>query len=298
MSRGHKFYEMQSALAATGQLTDAELAELEQHAEACVACRQYISDMAEMSREFFLLHAGRIKAKGAPAGMQERFLERATGAGILFRRYGSSPFAPLPIRVAVVAVLLAISASLSWRVFSVQNAETRAAMDNVAAEAKPTFSSESNPHMVGETAIHRASISKVRLRQRPAALHNAVSISPGQGTAEESQSDLVPSRSFSAEYRSSISSLGESGLWSDRLSAIPVGEGFHAPTHPFLANTFAAKCFGHDEDCKPEERVYHLDLKLASLSFLGAPESPEARSLNSVLKFSASAFHPAPNRDW
>jgi hypothetical protein len=46
---------MQSALAATGQLTDAELTELEQHATNRASCHECIADMAEMSREFFLV---------------------------------------------------------------------------------------------------------------------------------------------------------------------------------------------------------------------------------------------------
>ena len=63
MTRDHRFYEMQSALSATGHLTGAELEELEQHVSQCVSCRDCLVEMAAASRELSLGRSDRATAK-------------------------------------------------------------------------------------------------------------------------------------------------------------------------------------------------------------------------------------------
>jgi anti-sigma factor RsiW len=296
MIRDHKFYEMQSAMAATGQLTDAELMELEQHAATCASCRDCIVDMAEVSREFFLAQAGRMKCKATPAGMQERFLERAASAGIAVSRSTSAPLAPLFIRVAVVAVLLAIFTSSSWRVFSAPDAERKAPLDDSTTGSQPAARSEIIPPVVGESATRHA-MRKVQLRRSSAARHSALSISSVRSITDERQSHFELNRPFFARYGSSMSSSG-SAFWSDKLATAPITSELHAPTSTSFTNAYIANCFGHDEECKPEERAFHLQIKVASLSLLNFPQSLNTESPISGLKFSAPAFHLTPNRVW
>ena len=298
MIHDHKFYEMQSAMAATGQLTDAELTELEQHATSCASCRECIADMAEMSREFFLMQAVRMKSKGTPAGMEERFLERAANAGISVRRSSFTPFDLRFVRVAVIAVLLAISTSLSLKVFPAPEAESKAAPDSPTAGSQPAPTSEGTPHIVGERTIQHVSISNAQLRRRSASRRRSVSILAAHTITDERQSYFELNRSLFAEQGSPLSFSDTSAFWSARLSASPLAAGFHAPTRTSLTNAYVASCFGHEKDCKSEEQPFHLELKLASLSFLGSPQSINAEPQIPGPKFSAPVFHLDPNRVW
>jgi hypothetical protein len=288
MIRDHKFYEMQSALAATGQLTDAELTDLEQHATTCASCRECIADMAEMSREFFLMQAGRMKSKGTPAGMQERFLERAANAGISVSRSSSTSFDLRFVRVAVIAVLLAISTSLSWKLLSPPDAERKATPASSTAGSQPAPPFESTPHIVGERAIQHVSISKAQLRRRSASRRSAASISLAHAITEP----------LFAKQGSPMSFSDGSAFWSAMLAASPLAAELRAPTRISFTSAYVASCFGHEEDCKREERPFHLELKVASLSFLDSPQSINAEPQIPGLRFSAPVFHLDPNRVW
>jgi hypothetical protein len=298
MIRDHKFYEMQSALAATGHLTDTELTELEQHATTCASCRECVADMAEMSREFFLMQAGRVKSKGTPAGMQERFLERAANAGISVSRSSSTSLDLRFVRVAVIAVLLAMSTSLGWKVFSAPDAERKAAPDFSTAGSQPAPASEGTPHIVGERMIRHVSISKAQRRRRSASRRSAASISPAHPITEERQSYFELNSPLFAQQGSQMSFSDRSSFWSARLAASPLAPGLRAQTRASFTSAYVASYFGRAEDCKPEERPFHLELELASLSFLGSQQSINSESHIPGLKFSAPAFHLDPNRGW
>jgi hypothetical protein len=298
MIRDHKFYERQSALAAVGQLTDAELTELEQHATTCASCRECITDMAEMSREFFLMQAGRMKCRGTPEGMQERFLERAANEGISVGRSSSTPFDLRFVRVAVIAVLLAISTSLSWTVFSTPHAKRSAAPDSSTAGSQLAPTSEDTPHIVGQRAVLHVSISKAQLGRRSASRRSTVSISPAHAVIEERHSYFELNRPLLVKLGSSRSFSDGNAFWSATLAAGPLAAEAHAPTRALFTSTYVASCFVHEEDCKPEERPFHLELKLASLSLLDSPQSINAESHVPSLKSNVPVFHLDPNWIW
>jgi len=298
MVRDHKFYEMQSALAATGQLTEAELTELEQHAATCASCRECIADMAEMSREFFLMQAGRNTSNGTPAGMQERFLERAANAGILVRRSSSTLLDFRFVHVAVIAVLLALSTSLSWKVFLARDAERKAASDSSAAGSQTAPTSEGSRHIVGERAVQHVLINKAQLRRRSATQRRAVSISLAHAVTEAHQSSFDPDRLLFAKQGSPTSFSDGNAFWFARLAASPLSAELHAPTRASITSADVTSCFVHEEDCKLEEWPFHLELKLASLSLPGSPQSINRESQIPNLKFSAPVFHLDPNRVW
>jgi hypothetical protein len=81
--------------------------------------------------------------------MQERFLERAASAGIPVSRFTSTLFDPQFSRIAMIAVLLAISISLSWKVFSVPNAR-RETPDYYTFTTQPAPTSDSTAHAEAE----------------------------------------------------------------------------------------------------------------------------------------------------
>jgi len=271
MTRDHKFYEMQAALAAAGQLDDAELLELEQHAAGCASCHKCIAEMAEMSREFFLVQAQRTNGKWVPAGAQERFLERAIRAGIPVSPSTSTLFDPRFARVAAILILLAISTSLSWNVLSVPNVERAATSDSSKSENRPTLPLESTARVVTEQLAQVASTSEAQRRKRSIARRRAVSISAGHGITGDRPSYFELNR---------------------HLFPMDVRAG------PSFSKAYAASFFGLKEDSKPEQRTFHLDHKLVSLSFLDVPPSVDPDSPITRLTFDASAFHLDPNRVW
>jgi len=69
-----------------------------------------------------------------------------------------------------------------------------------------------------------------------------------------------------------------SAFWSAKLAASPLAAELRAPTRISFTSAYVASCFGREKDCKPEERPFHLEVKLASLSFLGSPQSINTRN--------------------
>jgi hypothetical protein len=291
MIHDHRYYEMQSALAAVGQLTDTELKDLEHHATSCASCRECIADMAEMSREFFLMQATRMKSRGTPEGMQDRFIERAARAGISVSRSTSTLFDPRFVRVTLIAVVLAIATSLSWKVFSVPDLERKAAPESSSAGSLPAPAPEVPSHVDAERAIH----GKAQLRRRSATQSSTRSISSNHGIGKE-QSYFQLNRPLFAKEGSPLSFPDGNTFWPDRSASSPLVAGIYPPTS--LRNAYLANCFGHGEDCKSEERAFYLDLKLASLSFLDFPQSVNAESHSTRPKFTAPVFHLDPTRVW
>jgi len=276
---GHEFYEMQSALAATGQLSDTELTELEQHAAECASCRTCIAEMAEASRELFLLKGQRVHAKGTPARMQERFIERAARAGIPIGRSASAAFDPRLAGVIAIAALLAISASLGWSRPSVPRMESAAASIPSMPETQPPARAEASSATGG-------SMSKTGLGKRSTLQRRAVINS----SAEESK------RQF---YLGSTTSFAQEGsLWSGGLSGSHLVAEMHTPTTSFFNDASVAGFFGRKEANKPDQRAFHLDRKLASLSFLDFPQKDGPTYEITNLKFSTPVFHLSPNSVW
>jgi len=111
----HAHYEMQSALAAAGQLPDNELIELEQHCHICSACRGVAAEMGWMSQQLFLVEARTATAMKVPEGMQERFQQRA---GLQDRASVLPDLRYLGLAFAAMIVL----SSLSWKMVSRRDA--------------------------------------------------------------------------------------------------------------------------------------------------------------------------------
>jgi hypothetical protein len=298
MIHDHKFYEMQSALAAMGQLTETELADLEHHATSCASCRECITEMAEISREFFLMQARRMKGRSVPKGMQERFIKRAASAGISVSRSTSTTFGGRFVPMTMIAVLLAVATSFSWRVFSVSDAARKAAPSSFKSESRPSRAPEVASHVSGQRTIHVGSISNAQPRRKSAVWSNTGLISSNHRILEERPSYLEPNRPLFAWQGSPTSFSDGTKFWSDRSAARPLGALLHAPIRTSLTNAFITTCFGHRENCEPEERAFHLDLRVASLSFLDSQQSVNAESHITGQKFTAPAFDLAPTRVW
>jgi hypothetical protein len=82
MTANHTHFESLCALAASGQLTKVELAELHEHSEECPICSDQITELAQVSAGLFCAHVGKQPRGRMPNGMLERFIARANREGV------------------------------------------------------------------------------------------------------------------------------------------------------------------------------------------------------------------------
>jgi hypothetical protein len=113
MSRSHDDFEVLCALAASGDLTMAEYADLREHLRDCLSCQGCLLEMRRLAIP--LLFAQQLKTPGKQLrkGLQERFAERAIREGIpLSPRYQGVGFSALGAVTVVLVVLLLVTATL------------------------------------------------------------------------------------------------------------------------------------------------------------------------------------------
>jgi len=293
MMRDHEDYEVQIALATAGQLTHAERNDLEQHASNCPACRECMAEMAAVSRELFLVQAARIKPATGPAGMQQRFLSRAAAAGVPLNRSTPASLYPQAIRVAAIAVLLAMSLSLTWRIFSAHGAD--------AKESPGTLTAQSNLKPIVDNATvatvtpQHASFSKSQFKRRSALAPHGGSDLPAHSYGKGAHSYFDLQQRIFATQASLPSPLNDNPFWSARVAANPLAANLLASARTSFPSANGASCFGISEEGKPEERACHLEIKLASLSSLDPPQSPDSAPGYTTLRFRPPVFHLSPN---
>ena len=117
----HSHYEELAALEGGGFLSDAELAELREHAQNCVDCRRAEEEFGELAHSGLPLTVSRVRESldkmktRSDGGMRSRFLLRARREGIVFsssaqgvaehsgRRVGFLVAAAAALAVAIVA---------------------------------------------------------------------------------------------------------------------------------------------------------------------------------------------------
>jgi hypothetical protein len=115
----HKHFEIMCAVAAVGQLSPSDLAELRRHVKDCADCRGRLSEFAQVSAQA-LLEFGEKRRHNhrLPAGMTARFVARARAEGIpLHKSAHSLPRELFPPgwkgNIAAVLLLLAVVAGMS-----------------------------------------------------------------------------------------------------------------------------------------------------------------------------------------
>ena len=79
----HKRFQELAVMAATGQITHEEREALQEHTASCAECRAFAGDLALLKARVAPVVAGRqAQSADPPAGIRERFLERASAAGM------------------------------------------------------------------------------------------------------------------------------------------------------------------------------------------------------------------------
>ncbi len=279
--------EFQIALAASGQLTHAELAELELHAATCPSCHACLADMARINRQLFLLQAGTIRTRTTPPGMQERFLKRASHAGLAMRQRPSKTFYPLAAQAAMAAIILTVALSFSWKALSAREERTNPAPHPIMARAQSVPAIQSTTVLIpGEPANQRTPAPKPELAAKHS--HPAPPIRSLTETfpfLAHTDTPLLVNRELSP------SSLEPGSFAATRPIANPLAASLLASARAPLPDTEASHCFGISLDGRPEEHVCHFQIKLASLSLPGLPQSIGSDPGSSPLKLNPPVFH-------
>lgn len=298
MNREHKHYEIQSGLAAVGQLTEAELADLEHHAATCTSCRNHLSDMARISRICFLMHASKAK-EYAPEGMLERFIERAGHAGI---RIGNPNSGLLPfrsLRLAVIAFLLCIAASFGWKTFHVRTTRPGSISATSLGFIQPGIAVQPIDPTLWAQPVSIMSTKVTQLNTKPSARH-VLPTTTGklkrptihfEPNVEPNVEAITPqgSRSFASHG---------SPDWFRPAPAILYDRARFTPTSNLLPDAGFLTCIKHADDCRAGVRSFRMDPKLMSLAYLETPGSPYGGTTRTALKFAAPEFHLRSTRSW
>jgi hypothetical protein len=287
----HEEYELRCALAVAGQLTASERDDLEQHAASCLACRAYLADLAVISREIVLAQPAIFKPIVAPAGMKQRFLARASAAGIPLRRSEPASLYPQALRAAAIAVLLAMSLSITWRFLSAHSSDAKPspATSIAYSEPAPAFGDSAAPIAEAHPLQHN-SFQRSHFRRKSASSQHSIANSSSPSAAARRHPYLDLDQPSFARPASPLSSI-----WSARLAANPLAAGLLASARTSFPQPNGAPCFGIGDDAKPEDRPCHLEIKLASLSTSDDPRSPDAASGLAAFRLSPPVFHLAPN---
>jgi hypothetical protein len=82
MTEDHGYFEVRCALAASGQLTPTEGAELREHAKHCEVCSSRITELNVLGARLLIAHTWKDQSGGLPQGMKERFVRRAIREGV------------------------------------------------------------------------------------------------------------------------------------------------------------------------------------------------------------------------
>jgi hypothetical protein len=114
MRIGHRHYEVASALAASGQLTDEEFADFAQHLSGCSECQGRIEELIVVGSQISLVGASRTEDRRVPKGMMMRFVERAAREGLPLKHLRRVQSGYSRAGVLALASLCLVLACVNW----------------------------------------------------------------------------------------------------------------------------------------------------------------------------------------
>ena len=300
MIHDHKFYEMQCALAATGHLSEAEVAELEQHVSHCVSCLSCMLDTVAISREVFLAQDQPTNID-IPGGMQKRFVQRAIAAGIpLKTKSASSNRINMHfVRVGAVSAVLLLLISFSWKLASTSRAERLAAQHHSQEEQITQPFARTVASNLPATTTTRALGSERRSKRKAYTRHRVLLLeSPAVSSENSSHLYLSLNRSLFANEGAPTSFSDGSPFWSQRLVEIYVEAGAHSAGRLSFLNPYTLNTATWSRNAHEDKRSFHLNLAMASLSRSESSLNSETTVPVPRLTFSAPTFHLDPSKSW
>ena len=176
MKVNHSHFEVLCALAASGQLTSSELAELHEHSESCSSCRDRLVEMTQVSAELFcvrILNQSRIRM---PKGMVDRFIACAKSEGVpLNPRAASVGFSGPALTAAFLLALLLVSATLQhgsfWR-----SADEKARGNSASVSTPISDKREASPAAPRNVAPAEMRASRIASREKTSGNGRGISL--------------------------------------------------------------------------------------------------------------------------
>ncbi len=166
----HEHYEELCAVAASGQATEVELADLRSHLETCPSCRSLAYDFTEIGAQGLSVLAPERQGRQIPSGMTSRFVARARSEGIeISRETGSrtpkrNGFAVFAAVGAVAATALIVGFLTFGRPKPPLSAGNRSHANQASAAVSSTISQPAqvpDPRLLEELASARAELSSL-----------------------------------------------------------------------------------------------------------------------------------------
>jgi hypothetical protein len=185
MMADHTQFEVLCALAASGQLTSSELAELHAHSQNCSSCSERVLEMTQISAQLFCAHAVNQPSVRMPKEMLERFIARANNEGIpLGPRAATAVFTRPALATAFLLALLLVIATLHFGFLAKSGVD--AARSKTATVVSPIDDESKSPAgLASHVAPYRAQAPrisngpKVIDRPRPSRVASTA-LEPGQ----------------------------------------------------------------------------------------------------------------------
>jgi hypothetical protein len=160
MSTSHDDFEVLCALAANGNLTRTEHAELSAHIRDCIFCQTRLFEMRRLAIPLLLAQQLKTPGKQLRRGMQERFAERAIREGIPLRpRSQGVGFNALGMVTVVLVVLLLVTATPQ------HSPVRRSVVDTGVAESAQVSAPLDNPNSIASLPVP-ARVRRIRRDRR------------------------------------------------------------------------------------------------------------------------------------
>jgi hypothetical protein len=218
----HEHYEELCAVAASGQASEVELADLRSHLETCPSCRSLAYDFTEIGAQGLSVLAVERERRQIPSGMTPRFVARARSEGIEISRETGSRM-PKRNRFAVFAAIgiaAALALIMSFLAFNRPKPSLSAGNHSPASQASAALSGTNSqaihvpdatdPHLRDQLASARAELTsldaKIKAQAGERALLNKNKDALNSHLAEAEQESAV-FRSEKAKQEARIAQL-------------------------------------------------------------------------------------------
>ena len=202
----HEHYEELCAVAASGQASEGELADLRSHLETCPSCRSLAYDFTEIGAQGLTVLAAERQRREIPSGMTSRFVARARSEGIEMTR-GTGSRTPKRNGFAVFAAIGVIAAAaliVSFLIVGRPKPSLFTGNRSAAPQAFTAVSSTipqpahvSDPHLREQLASARAELSSLDAKIKAQA-DDLASVNKNK---EALNSQLVEAEQESAVFR-------------------------------------------------------------------------------------------------
>lgn len=180
----HQVYETHCALAATGQISQADRAALDAHCRHCAPCRERLLDMTIISRDLLLHAASKPSESPMPAGSLDRFLARAEQEGVPLR---SAPkWSPVHTWVPALSAVTLFAIML----ISMQKAKFAPSNNPIVANATATLAVETQP----ATTTHVSPVDRQDQRRPARHIKRATNGSLATASPASQWGSLAPGR--------------------------------------------------------------------------------------------------------